>query len=58
MHHHAERIADKQHIDMRVDDAGGVRVIGGERHDWRAALALGDIRSSHPLEGEIIIHVS
>jgi hypothetical protein len=31
-------------------------MIGGERHDRRAALALGNIRCGHPLEGEFVGH--
>ena len=57
MHHHAEGVADEQHVDIGVDDAGGMRVIGGQRHDRRAALAFGDIRRGHPLESEFIRHV-
>ena len=38
MHHHAEGVADQQEIDMRIDDARGMSMIGGQRHDRRAAL--------------------
>src|SRR6188768_2303114 len=44
VHHHAERVADQDEIAMPVDQARGVRVIGGERHDRIAALARPDIR--------------
>src|SRR5262245_10958376 len=39
MHHHAERIADQNHIAMRVDNASSVGMIRGETDDRLAALA-------------------
>jgi hypothetical protein len=56
VHHHAEAIANQEEIDVRVDDARGVRVIGGERHDRRAALAILDVRRGHPLHGKLVGH--
>ena len=56
VHHHAEGIADEQHVDMRIDDARGMGVIGGERHDRRAALAVADVGRRHPLKGKFLRH--
>ena len=49
MHDHAEGVAHEQHVDVRIDDARGVRVVGGERHDRRPALPGGDVGCRHPL---------
>ena len=57
VHHHAEGIAHQQHVDMRIDDARRMRVIGGERHDRRTALAVADVGRRDPLQGKILRHV-
>ena len=44
VHHHAERVADQDHVAVFVDEARGMRVIGGQQHDRIAALAGADIR--------------
>jgi hypothetical protein len=52
VHHHAERVADQDHVAMLVEDARGVRMIGGERDDRLAALAGADVgRGEAPLLG-------
>ena len=48
VHHHAERVADQDDIAIGVDDARGVRVIGGQAHDRLAALAGADIGRGQP----------
>jgi hypothetical protein len=56
MHHHAEAVADEQEIDIGIDDARGMCVIGGERHDRRAAFAILDVRRGYPLHGKLVDH--
>ena len=48
VHHHAERIADQDHVAIFVDKARGVRVIGRQAHDRLAALAGENIRGGEP----------
>jgi hypothetical protein len=45
MHHHPERIADQQEIDVRIDEAGGMRVIRRQRHDLLLSLPSLDVWS-------------
>jgi hypothetical protein len=56
VHHHAEGVADQQHVDMGIDDARGMGVVGGERNDRRATLAVANVRRGHPLDGKILRH--
>jgi hypothetical protein len=44
VHHHAERVADQDHVAMLVDDARRMGVIRGEAGDRIAPLAGKDIR--------------
>ena len=48
VHHHAERVADQDHVAIGVDDARGVRVIGGQADDRFAALAGADVGRGQP----------
>ena len=50
MHHHAEQVADEDHIAIFVDEPRRVRVIGGERHDRLAAFAGANVRGGEPLD--------
>ena len=50
VHHHAERIADQHQVAMRIEDARGVRVIGGQADDRLAALARADVGRGQPLD--------
>ena len=43
VHHHAERVADQDEIAVAVEQAGGMRVVGGEGDDRLAALAGPDM---------------
>ena len=49
MHHHAERIADEDHVAVLVDDVRGMGVIRREHDDRRTALAGADRRRREPL---------
>ena len=48
VHHHAERVADQDHVAMLVDDARGMRVIRGEADDRLAAFARADVGRGQP----------
>jgi hypothetical protein len=50
MHDHAERVADQNGVAVFVDEARGVRVIGGQRHDRLAAFAGPDVGGGKPLD--------
>jgi hypothetical protein len=58
VHHHAERIADEQEIDIGVDDLGGMGVIGRQRNDRLAAFARGDIGRGDPLDLRLLRHAT
>jgi hypothetical protein len=47
--HHAQRIADQQQVDMRIEPARHLRGVGGEADDRLAALAGADLRRAHSL---------
>jgi hypothetical protein len=46
---HAQRIADQQQVDMRVEPARHLRGVGGEADDRLTALAGADLRRAHSL---------
>ena len=49
--HHAQAVADQQQVDMRVEQAGDRRRIGGQTDHRRAALARADIGCGQPPAG-------
>ena len=57
VHHHAERVADQDHVAIFVDQPRGVRVIGGQAHDRLAALAGADVGRGQPLDLVLRGHV-
>ena len=54
VHHHAERVADQDHVAIGVEDARGVRVIGRQAHDRLAALAGADVGRGQP--PDLVLH--
>src|SRR6476620_1344508 len=50
VHDHAERVAYQDHVAIFVDEARGVRVIGGKRHDRLAVLAAADVGRGEALD--------
>jgi hypothetical protein len=47
--HHAERVADDEDVDMRIEEPRHRRRIGGERDDGLAALACLELRNGDAL---------
>jgi hypothetical protein len=48
MHHHAERVTNKNHIAMRVDNARGVRMIRRQAHDRLSAFSRAYVGGGEP----------
>ena len=47
VHDHAEAVAHEQEIHIFIGNGGGVRVIGGERHNGCRTFARGDVRCGY-----------
>ena len=54
MHHHAEAVAHQQEIHIFVGNGGGVRVIGGKRHNRLATFAVCNVGSGFAF-GECVL---
>ena len=54
MHHHAERVAHQQEVDILVGNRRRMGVIGGERDDGVLALAGGDLGRREALGGDML----
>ena len=54
VHHHAERVADQDHVAIFVDQPRGMGVIRREAHDRRAALAGEDVGRGEP--PDLVLH--
>jgi len=56
VHHHSERVADQNQIAVTIEQARGMRMIGGETDDRLAALTSADVGRGQPLDFVLCRH--
>ena len=56
MDDHAERVADQQHVAMRVEQFGNRRGVGRQADDLLAALAAADFRHGDAAAADMLRH--